>query len=265
MNLVDYMTNNISPYYQDYYRRIYDDKVKYFSNKLRVEVNDTNDVIYRWKQMLYPSKLFAQNWEEEAEFYVLSFYLYNNRFIVKGHPFLLSKIQSFDVVSNKELRDATKLKFGVNKKGHVTYESRRRYIDELELVEDEGVTKLFEYLNAEIDSIVISKNSNFSLTSINGKLERIAAFFQHLMVLNDKYLPLYFNKIAPIAKDETNIRILQDELNVFLNDDLTSLNKRNSYSIGRKNYLLSYSLSILKSFKPYLLNTDYRYFLKRNY
>lgn len=260
MNLVEYMRSNSANFSKDY-NFIYRDNVEYYVNELNVVVNDVDDAFARWKKMLYPSAPLTENWEEEAKFYVLSFYLHNSKFIVKGHPFLLRNIETFENVSNNELRIATKLKFGVNDKGHVTFESRRRYIDELELVKDEGFIQLFELLNKEINSIVNKKKTDSSNIPADTRLARIASFFENLMILNDKYMPLYFSKIAPFAKDATNIRVMQNELNVFLYNDLISLEKRNLYSKQRKSYLLTYSMSILTAFRPYMHKLSYEYYV----
>jgi len=243
MDLVEFFKQKFKveddKYYSDFFKGYFIRNM----NTLNYEAIDEDDLIQDWKSKLYPSNSTSE--ESEAEFKLLSFWLYKNGFGVEDHPNILEKIISRGETSNGELYNATKRKFGATPTGAVTWSNRRKYIDELKIERVDKSVVVLERSLEEIMSHVSPRNAEFEKMEFNEKLANIRDVFEHIGKQNGNYLKIPFDTLSSGYITIQAVLIFQKELQCFRHGESEMVEKRSEYSEEQKRFFVDFGLTIL--------------------
>lgn len=243
MDLVDFFKKNFNLRNDSYYSDFYKGYFISHRDSLKYSVLDKDDLVQHWKQKLYPTNTTSV--ESEAEFTLLTYWLYKNGFVVEGHPNILEKFTSREKISNGNLYFATKKKYGTNPSGAVTWKDRRSYIDELKIERISTSTIVLEHSLEDIMSLVSTRNAVFAEMTLDEKIANIRDVFEYIGKKNGKYLQIPFETLSAGYITIENVKRFQNEIQCFRHGEATLLAKRNTYSDEQKWFLIDYGLTIL--------------------
>lgn len=219
-----------------------------------LDIDDEDDAKQKWKERIYPTNSF--NEETETEFILLSFWLYENGFIVENHPRILEKIKTREAVSNGEMYKATRRKIGINAVGAVTWKSRRDYIDDLIIKQEDNSALAIEQSLNNIMTLVSPRNADFERMELNEKLANIRDVFEHIGKQNGKYIKIPYESITMGYITTESVLKFQNEIQCFRHGLADMVEQRNKYSDEEKRNLIDFGLVILSVSYRYLKNLE---------
>jgi len=221
---------------------------------ITLEVDDEEDAIQKWKERIYPTNTF--NEEKETEFILLSFWLYENGFVVDNHPRILEKFNTREAISSGEMYNKTKKVFGVNSSGAVTWKSRREYIDGLIIKREDNSAIVIEQSLNSIMTLVSPRNADFERMELNEKLANIRDVFEHIGKQNGKYTKIPFESLTRGHITTESVLKFKDELQCFRHGLADMVEQRSKYSDEEKRNMVDYGLVILSVSYRYLKNQE---------
>lgn len=253
INLVKYYIENQANQ-NEYYKKIC--PVSSMCN-FELEVIDFNDMIDKWKNCLYPGTTYKNC---ELTFYIISFFLFNNGYIIAEHPNLLKQIKSPDYFSDGEIKLATRNKYGNNgSMSGVAWSDRRRYVDELNIIKKyDGEISLLEDID-DIIGKVSTRNAKFNEMTNDEKLENIRNVFENIGKKNGKYIKVPFDQLTLGYIKSQYVQKYADELQCFRHGAEELLFKRSRYTDREKEFLIDYGKAILNITSKYLKDNDNNY------
>ena len=247
IDLVDYYIKNVEESKNNYYLREFSVQNAMLLKLLLV---DLDEVIEVWKTSVYPN---AEDESNKKVFYLTSFYLFNEGYIIKEHPKLLKNINEPLLISNKVLRKATADKYGYNGSGGgVAWEDRRRYIDELSFIKkNKNIINISENIQ-DIINKVSGSNTTFIEMTEEEKLAEIINTVEYFMKENSKYIEIPFEDISFNFISKDDVKEYKKEMQCFRHGSKASLIEREMYTKEDKLFLIDYGLMVLKIINNYL-------------
>lgn len=227
------------PYYDKYAKNISIDKYRTFP----LEMIDEDQIINTWKGYLYPSA-YIEDESYDFIFLAMSFYLLNEGYIVKQFPDLLLKIENSFAISDGILKNATRIKYGTDGRGAVTWRSRRSFIDELILERTNNELTLESDLEKLVQEISV-RNAKFTEMTNNEKLQTIRNAFENIGKNGKKYIEIDYALISNGLITNNMILSFQKDLQCFRHGEASMIEKRESFSEESKLFMIDYGILIL--------------------
>lgn len=254
---------NLTKYF---FEKFNDTNLPYYTRKLKCinlekyrdypcEYIDDEEIINTWKNRTYPSNNIDEE-ESLFEFLIISFYLYNEGYRILEQPDMLYKIDGGSELSDGILKNATRSKFGLDRKGAVSWASRRAYSDSLTFKKQFNSIPYSKNID-DLFKMVSSRNANFVEMSTDEKLEQIRNVFSNLgRMKNGKYVNLDIEKISNgfIAKQQ--LIDFQNNLQCFRHGEKDMIKQRNMYSDEQKQFMIDYGLMIINATERYIKTVE---------
>lgn len=247
IDLVKYYKDNYNSNVNDYYKEACP-----LSQIFGVELNviDFNYMVDKWKEALYPG---SKDEQIVINFYLISFYFYNNGYIVEEHPNILKNIKYPGFFSEGELKSATRKKYGCNgSMNGVAWSDRNAYIDELHIIKKyNNEITLLEDIDTLIEK-VSTRNASFNEMTCDEKLENIRNVFENIGKKDGKYIKIPFEQLSSGYINSNDVKKYAEELQCFRHGETDLLDKRSKYTIIEKDFLIDYGKLILNISSRYL-------------
>lgn len=248
VDLTQYYIDNYDKNENEYYKQVCP-----ISKACTVEchVIDLNDCFKRWKSFLYPGQ--KESLEANISFYIISYYLYNNGYVIDQYPRLLKEIDGPNDLSNGILKTDTRAKYGANgSMNGVAWTDRTQYIESLTF------SKNFDneiLLSDEIENLffkISTRNAEFNSMTLDEKLENIRNVCANIGKQGDKYIDIPYEQISSGFITSDDVKRYEKEIQCFRHAESEMFEKRKSYSDQQKEFLIDYGKTILNLAFKYL-------------
>ncbi len=251
IKLLKYYSENFSKHVNFYYddrhlKNLISDYETYKKLEDSLDFVDDRQIIESWKSMLYPGQYNDEFSEvfDELRFLYMSYYLWNEKYIVKDFTDIFNVFKGRNNLSNVILYNSTEDKYGRNDKGHVTWKNRRKFIDNLSLIKKTGILTV----KKEIDDLFVkisTRTSDFHSMSTDEKLENIRNVYEYLIVEYGGFYKIdYITEFMGFINEE-NLKKYSKLLHIFRHGNPDSIKERAMYSENEKKYMIDFGILIL--------------------
>lgn len=228
-----------------------------FKNYIHIGVNfflnnayefwDDKAIIERFKELCEPKKEYRFSEYERILFYLITYYLYKEGYVIKEFPMLFERPPR-DM--NKFVVEKIKNKIRVleNKKPEdiVRWQERRDFVESMQII------KCKKEINIEIETEtkeLLQKLSTreFEKKNNDEKLVAISEGIEHILKENKKYLELDFEKFEIIGINNENIKNFRKIIHCFRHATNESLIERKNFSEKEKEIFINFGLVIINA------------------
>jgi len=206
-------------------------------------IYDVEDAIVRFKKLCQPEENFKHNCDKVL-FYLLSFYLHNEGYVIEEFPRILARppIEPYEFTYS-DIRNRI-ISQGNDDNGAVRYATRRYFVDNLTF----GRIKPHLSLNKGLEHVMIdilNHNTSFYEKSKDEQLSDIANVIEYLLKSDKGYIELdYANNRFPFISNES-VKKLRTQLQCFRHTSEESIKERLSYTNEQKKALADYGVAVV--------------------
>ena len=253
VDLREYYLQGIQP--DDYYYRFYEliEHVNEVHNVFEGDVHkydfrfcvyDIDEAIDKFKKLCQPENSSFDN-EQKCWFYLISYYLMKNGYMIKEFPKLLERppLEPLEFTYD-EIRDWI-IRLGENDGNKVTFAMRRKYVAQLHFVIKSSSIIPSDAISQRVREIS-TRQASFEEMSVDEKLAELVNLLENLLKKNGKFIePDYSDYCFGLITNKT-IMSYRKQLQCFRHSSEESIIERKSFSDLQKSFLVDYGIVLLK-------------------
>jgi len=251
INLVDYYNENFpintnSSYDLGYYCNIQKYPRKWIELQKDLVFMDDKQIINEWKNILYPANdNRVQDIEyKNAKYYYISYYLWNEKYIIKEYPTELESTRGREKFSDGILYSETARIYGRDYKNEVKWADRRKLIDSLKIVKI--ATKIS--IKPKIEKLITdisTRGADFTAMAIDEKLENIRNAYEYLIFQKGGFDKVDYPSVFMDLIDEFNLKEYSKKLHCFRHGNPDAVKERTKYTDEEKQYMIEFGIIVL--------------------
>lgn len=213
-------------------------------------IYDDEDAIQSFKRLIQPRNIIFK--DEEIEFILLSYYLYKNDYIIKEFPNQLLRPKNLELFC-EEVRKKTRETYGANNLGNITWENRRKVIDNLTFTKKDN-TLVKSDIN-EIFKNISTRNTTFQNMEVDEKLQAICNAIENMLKINGSFITLDYNSYSLGYITDDIVKSFRKKTQCFRHADEQSIKERKSFTDIEKEFCINFGLTICNLIYKILSNT----------
>lgn len=211
----------------------------------KIEISSTKEAIRKFRELCQPDNDY--NSEQNRQFILICFYLYQQNTYIVEFPELLSNPVTLNEFAYGQIRTYLIEREEETPKG-VPWQARRNLINHLKFSHTEDYY-LSEKLNNQFQTIS-TRNADFYLMSEEEKLKEIGNMMEYALKRGKKYEKLDIEKIYKGYISNESILSYKKLIQCFRHSSQESLEEREKLK-ENYNFLISYGLAILAPLGDY--------------
>ena len=212
------------------------------SNWDSYEVYDEEDAIQTFKRLVQPKNKYYNY--ELVEFILICYYLYSNGYIIVEFPDFLARPTDLETFSNNNVRLKAKQVYGVDNFNNVTWESRRRLIDNIRFKKsDDNLIKADLDLN-KIFKTISTRKACFENMESDEKLQTICNAIENMLKVNGKFITLDYSSYSLGYITDEIVKTFRKNTQCFRHADEKSIKERKTFTDIEKAFCINYGLTI---------------------